>query len=207
MSQVATGGLRGYSDALSIERVSLIGNSMGGRISILYASTHPERVERIVLNDIAPSIDPAVTARINRSVAETPTEFEHLDEVVRYYRSNPSMTGLAGYRGEILAEAARQSVKPTPAGRLTWKTDPALRVSSPGQTPIRQLDLWPQFEGLSIPVLIVRGGDSEVLPLATAQRMCKVARNARLVEVPGVGHLPSLIEPEVLAALREFLPT
>ncbi len=194
-------------DALSIQRVSLIGNSMGGRISILYAANHPERVDRVVLNDIAPSLDPAITARINRTVAETPSEFENLDEVVRYYRNNPSMTGLAGYTGAILAEAARWSVKPTPAGRLTWKTDPALRGTAPGQTPIRQLDLWPQFEGLTVPVLIVRGGDSEVLPLATAQRMCSVARNAQLVEVPGVGHLPSLVEPEVLAALHEFLPS
>lgn len=80
-----------------------------------------------------------------------------------------------------------------------------LRGTAPGQTPIRQLDLWPQFEGLTMPILIVRGGDSEVLSLATAQRMCGVARNARLVEVPGIGHLPSLVEPEVLAALHEFL--
>ncbi|HUY20195.1 MAG TPA: alpha/beta hydrolase [Candidatus Binataceae bacterium] len=194
-------------DALSIRRVSLVGNSMGGRLAMLYAANHPERLDRLVLNDIAPSLDAAVTARINRNVADTPADFENLDAVVRYYRDNPSMTGLAGYRGEILAEAARWSVKPTPSGRLTWKIDPALRGTAPGKTPIRQLDLWPQFEQLTIPVLIVRGGDSEVLPLATAQRMCSVAKNARLVEVPGIGHLPSLVEPEVLAALREFLPS
>lgn len=192
-------------EALSIQRVSLFGNSMGGRISILYAANHPERVERLVLNDIAPSLDSVVTERINRTVAETPSEFENLDAVVRYYRNNPSMTGLAGYTGALLSDAARWSVKPTPAGRLTWKIDPALRGTAPGRTPIRQLDLWPQFEGLTVPVLIVRGGDSEVLPPATAQRMRSVARSARLVEVPSVGHLPSLVEPEVLAALDEFL--
>jgi pimeloyl-ACP methyl ester carboxylesterase len=192
-------------EALGIRRMSLIGNSMGGRISILYAATRPERVGRVVLNDIAPSLDPAITARINRNVVETPNEFENFDQVVSYYRNNPSMTGLAGYAGEILVEAARWSVKSTPTGRLAWKIDPALRGTSPGKTPIRQLDLWPQFEGLTVPILIVRGGDSEVLPLATAQRMCSVARNARLVEVPGVGHLPALVEPEVLSTLREFL--
>src|SRR5579875_489556 len=199
--------LNAFIDALAIERVSRIGNSMGGRISILYAANYPKRVERIVLNDIAPSIDPAVTALINRNVIDTPAEFENLDEVVRFYQNNPSMTGLAGYKGTMLSEAARWSVKPTPAGRLIWKIDPALRGSSPGQTPIRQLDLWPQFEALSIPVLIVRGSDSEVLPLATAHQMCRRARDARMIEVPGVGHLPSLIEPEVLRALREFLPS
>ncbi len=192
-------------ESLAIERVSLIGNSMGGRISMLYAATHPERVERLVLNDIAPSIDPAITARINRSVGDTPSEFDSSDTVLRFYRDNPSMTGLAGYSGAILEAAARWSVKPIAAGRLTWKLDPALRGSSPGQTPIRQLDLWPQFEGLPMPVLIVRGGESEVLPLATARRMCEVAKNAQLIEVPGVGHLPSLVEPIALDALRSFL--
>lgn len=115
------------------------------------------------------------------------------------------MTGLAGYSGAILEAAARWSVKPGASGRLTWKIDPALRASSPGQTPIRQLDLWPQFERLTMPILIVRGGESEILPRATAERMCRVAKNARMIEVPGVGHLPSLVEPAVIAALREFL--
>ena len=43
------------------------------------------------------------------------------------------MTGLAGYTGALLTEAARWSVKPTPAGRLTWKTDPALRGPPPAR--------------------------------------------------------------------------
>jgi esterase len=192
-------------DALAIERATLIGNSMGGRISILYAANHPERVARVVINDIAPAIDPEVTARINRSVIDTPKDFENLAAVVDFYRYNPSMTGLAGYSGAILAEAARWSVKPTASGRLTWKIDPALRASSPGQTPIRQLDLWPQFERLTMPILIVRGGESEILPRPTAERMCRVAKDARMIEIPGIGHLPSLVEPQVLAALREFL--
>lgn len=190
--------------ALSIERVSLIGNSMGGRVSLLYAAGHPGRVERIVLNDIGPSLDPAMTVRINSYVAQAPAEFAQYNEVVRYYERDASMAGLAGHAGEAMRECARWTVKEQPNGRLTWKIDPALRRSTAGQTAIRPLDLWSQFEALTTPVLIVRGGASDVLSEAMAQRMREAGQNVRLAEIAGVGHVPSLIEPEALAALREF---
>jgi pimeloyl-ACP methyl ester carboxylesterase len=191
-------------DKLGIHRVSLVGNSMGGRIALLYALEHPAKVDRIVMNDIGPSIEAATTERINQHVAKTPADFANLDEVVSYYAADPSMAGLAGHAGPALVDCARFTVKPLPNGRLTWKTDPALRSIAPGQTAIRQLDLWPRLPDLTVPLLIVRGGASDVLPSAMARRMCETAPDARLVEVAGVGHVPSLVEPEALAALREF---
>jgi cobalt-zinc-cadmium efflux system protein len=53
-------------------------------------------------------------------------------------------------------------------------------------------------------MLIVRGADSDILPRATATRMCTVHRGATSVEIPNVGHAPSLTEPESLAAIRQF---
>jgi len=191
-------------DKLGVPRVSLIGNSMGGRISLLYALEHPARVDRIVMNDIGPSIEAATTERINQHVAETPADFANLDEVVSYYAADPSMAGLAGHAGPALADCARFTVRTAPNGRLIWKTDPALRNSTPGQTAIRQLDLWPRLPELSAPLLIVRGGASDVLPVSMAQRICETAPDARLVDVAGVGHVPSLIEPAALAAIRAF---
>jgi pimeloyl-ACP methyl ester carboxylesterase len=57
------------------------------------------------------------------------------------------------------------------------------------------------------PILIVRGADSDILARDTAARMVKVQRGVRLVEVPGVAHAPSLVEPEALAAVTDFLGT
>jgi pimeloyl-ACP methyl ester carboxylesterase len=57
------------------------------------------------------------------------------------------------------------------------------------------------------PTLIVRGADSDILDSATANRMCKVHKRAKIVEVPGVGHAPSLTEPESLAAIKELFGT
>ncbi len=84
--------LAGILDALKIERVTLIGTSMGGMISILFAGGYPHRVEKVVLNDIGPDIDPAGIARIGSYVGESPTEFDSLQEVADYYRANyPAM--------------------------------------------------------------------------------------------------------------------
>ena len=70
----------------------------------------------------------------------------------------------------------------------------------------RPIDLWVPYARITAPVVIVRGGDSDILARATAERMCKVLPNTRLVEVPGVGHAPSLLEPEALTAIKSFLP-
>ncbi len=76
-----------------------------------------------------------------------------------------------------------------------------------GGAAARMPDLWMQYARITAPILIVRGADSDVLSAATARRMCQVLKGVRLAEIPGVGHAPSLVEPEALAAIREFLGT
>jgi pimeloyl-ACP methyl ester carboxylesterase len=60
------------------------------------------------------------------------------------------------------------------------------------------------YARIACPTLIVRGADSDILDRGTASRMCKVLKHAKVVEVPGVGHAPSLTEVESLGAIREF---
>ncbi len=72
-------------EALGVARTSLIGTSMGGIISMTYAGGWPERVERLVLNDIGCEIDPEGVARIANYVGEAPERFDDLGGVVKYY--------------------------------------------------------------------------------------------------------------------------
>jgi len=202
--------LKSLADALDLKCFSLIGTSMGGVISILFASTYPERVERVVLNDIGPEIDPAGIRRIGGYVGNSPSEFKDISEVVTYYRENyPPMASM----GEgTLTEAVKWSVKPIAGGKLGWKMDPAVRAPmrpSSGAQPASGIpaaaNIWPQYERIAAPILIVRGAESDILSRATARRMCESVRNARTIEVPGVGHAPSLLEPECLSAIMDFL--
>lgn len=189
-------------ESLGIARTSLIGTSMGGMISIMYAGGWPDRVERLVLNDIGPEIDPAGAARITSYFSSAPERFNDLSEVVKYYQANyPAM---AKIQDAILAEQVKWSVKPD-GDRLKWKIDPSVRRPPRGATAANRLDLWVPYARIACPTLIVRGAESDILPRATATRMCQVLRNATTIEVPGVGHAPSLTEPESLAAIKQLL--
>ena len=67
--------LAGLLDELKIDRVTLIGTSMGGMISILFAGGYPHRVAKVIDNDIGPDLDPVGIARIGSYVGEAPIEF------------------------------------------------------------------------------------------------------------------------------------
>ncbi len=195
--------LAGLLDALKIQRCTLVGTSMGGIISMMYAGGWPDRVERLVLNDIGPEIDPAGGARIASYVGVAPDKFADLDKVAQYYRENyPAMAKLAP---EQLREAVKWSVKPGPDGALVWKLDPAIRRPLRGGSAQQRLDLWVPFARIKCPILVIRGATSDILSELTASQMRTTHQDVKVVEVPGVGHAPSLAEPESLAALREFL--
>ena len=201
--QTYVSDLAGYLEALKIERVTLIGTSMGGMISILYAGGYPDRVAKLVLNDIGPDIDPAGIARIGSYVGEAPTEFNDMKEVAAYYREHyPQMRQIPDAQ---LIDQVRWSVKPAANGKLTWKMDPQIRKPVRGATAARQPDMWVPFARIEAPVLVVRGAESDILASRTVERMKSVVRNVESIEVAGVGHAPSLMEPEALAAIKNFL--
>ncbi|MGB8685572.1 MAG: alpha/beta hydrolase [Candidatus Binatus sp.] len=192
-------------EELGVARASLIGTSMGGIISMMYAGGWPERVERLVINDIGPEIDPKGAARIAGYVGEAPERFKDINEVVEYYKKNyPPMAKLAN---SVVADQVKWSVKPDADGDLVWKMDPNVRRPLRGATAQQRFDLWVPYARIVCPTLIVRGADSDILDSATANRMCKVHKRAKTVEVPGVGHAPSLTEPESLAAIEELFGT
>ena len=193
--------LAGLLDELKIDRVTLIGTSMGGMISILFAGGYPHRVEKLILNDIGPDIDPVGLARIGNYVGESPSEFNNLKQVAAYYREHyPPMRNIPEPE---LIEQVKWSVKPADNGKLTWKMDPQIR--KPMRTAARPLDMWVPFARIEAPVLVIRGADSDILAGRTVERMKSVIRNVESVEVAGVGHAPSLMEPESLTAIRKFL--
>ena len=189
-------------DALRIQRVALIGTSMGGIISMIFAGGYPDRVDRIVLNDVGPAIEPAGLGRITDYITSSPQSFAAIEEVVTYYRENyPPMRQMPA---DELRDFVQWAVRPGPEGRLVWKLDPAVRNIPRTGSASRPLDLWVPYARIAVPVLAIRGAESDILSRATLNQMQMVQRQTTIVEVPGVGHAPSLNEPEALAAIKEF---
>jgi pimeloyl-ACP methyl ester carboxylesterase len=105
-----------------------------------------------------------------------------------------------------LLEFVKWAVKPGENHRLRWKIDPAIRAVPRGGSSARPLDMWVPYARITAPVLVIRGADSDILAPATADRMRTVLPGlTTVVEVPGIGHAPSLLEPEALSAIKRFL--
>jgi pimeloyl-ACP methyl ester carboxylesterase len=195
--------LKEMIDQLGLDRVTLIGTSMGGIISILLASAYPKRVERLVINDIGPEANPAGLRRIAEYVGQAPTEFDTLDEVTGYYREH--YAPLASADQGTIAEWIKGSIRATVRGTLMWKMDPSVRIELLRSGSRNISDLWIPYARISQPTLIIRGSESDLLSRRTVARMCGLSRATRSVEVPGVGHAPLLSEPAARAALIDFL--
>ena len=192
---------------LGIPRITLVGTSMGGLITFMLAAMRPDLVERAVINDIGPEIDPRGLQRILAYVTTAPESFADEATLLSWFRENyPEMLG--GLSEEQLRAWAGYSVRPGPAGGYVWRMDPAIRrqlLPQPDAPPPPPIDLWPLVPAIRCPVLVLRGEKSDVLAADVAERFVRELADGRLVTVPGIGHAPTLTEPEAVQALRAFL--
>ena len=198
-NDVYVADLEGLRQALGFDRFSLVGTSMGGRISLSYAGTYPERVERTVLNDIGPEVDPRGGSRIASGSRDAVTHFAAIEDVMAWHREN--RVGFAAMSDEQQRTAAGHAVKGLAGGGYTWKMDPAVRSDPRRPDPDVSWRLARRIPG---PVLLVRGGASDLLSPEIAQRMVAEMQDCREVVVPGVGHAPTLMEPEAFGPVMEF---
>jgi pimeloyl-ACP methyl ester carboxylesterase len=201
--RVATmaGDVSGFVDALGLERFELLGLSMGGRVGIAYAGGHVRRIERLCIVDIGPEIHLPGMERIRQMMAASPERLGSEEEVVELMRRANPRAPEAGLR-----ERVRHGTRPLPDGGLEWKYDKALRDMMRQGGRRETIDLWEPLRRITVPTLLVRGADSDVLSVDIAKRMIEALPAGQLVEIPGAGHPVPLDQPEAFArAVRAFL--
>lgn len=194
--------LEAIREGLGLHAFALVGTSMGGIITMQYAPRYPDRVTKVVINDIGPEIDPVGLARIVQYVGSAPEMFADMKSVVKYYKEHyaPMVEHLPEDQVE---QFARWNVRRSDSGVYVWKMDPAVRTG--GSTVQPKLDPWDAIKSITCPALILRGAQSDVLSPYIAAHMSADMQDAELVEVPGVGHAPVLTEPAAVQALDAFL--
>lgn len=196
--------LKAALDAWGIARTSLLGTSMGGIISLLFAARYPERVERLILNDVGPEVDPRGVARILATTTHAPEEFADREGLIAYFRTY--FPPAEDWPAEKVWAFAQSSFRATVRGTWVWKMDPVVRQALlRGGASAAAPDLWAELKKLRCPLLIIRGAKSDVLSPETCARIRQLHPETRLVEVPGVGHPPLLTEAPVTEALPSFL--
>jgi pimeloyl-ACP methyl ester carboxylesterase len=195
--------LEEFVDALKLEKFVLLGLSMGGRVAFQYASRHPEKLDRLVIVDIAPETSSSGAQRIadglrNRDIFKDP---EEAFEAAR--RANPRPPD------DALRARTQHGLKQLEDGTWTFRYDVALRNASGARVmPTREevQATWDSLKNITCPTLLVRGSDSDILSPELAQRMLQSIPNARLVEVPNSGHsVPLDNPPGFQEAVRTFL--
>jgi pimeloyl-ACP methyl ester carboxylesterase len=213
--EVLVDDLECVTRALGIERMVLVGHSLGGRVATLYGGRHPEQLAGLVLVDIGPELDARGILRIRQDV-ETNVEpsFASVEEYARML----SLAYPAG-RPEALLRMARHGLVRREDGSYALKMDPALRgaAGGPHETPEeaaqreRQVAeaMWQALGRIPCPTLLVRGAASDVLAADVADRMVEeVLADARLAVVPQAGHSVMTDNPEGFrAAVAGFVLT
>jgi esterase len=189
-----------FLDAMELERVVLMGLSMGGNVAYLFAASHPQRVQRLVVLDIGPEISPAGAARIAASLGSQDV-FDTEDEAVKAARAaNPRPTD------QDLRHRVSHNLRPLPDGTLTFKWDQALRDGTTPRDEHAVGDRWEAWRAVRSPILLVRGDDSDILSTDAAARMLKENQNATLAVVSDCGHSITLDRPQgLLDALIPWL--
>ena len=191
---------------LKLERFVAVGTSLGGILTMLMASTHPERIAGAVLNDVGPDIDPAGLSRIRGYVGKANWHPTWIHAARALAEANGD--AYPAYDIEDWLAMAKRLYRLTSAGRIVLDYD--MKIAEPFRLPGNEAgpDMWRAFDALKDkPLLVVRGANSDILAAATAEAMRKRAKGCDLVTVPDTGHAPAPDEPEAVAGIDRLLAT
>jgi pimeloyl-ACP methyl ester carboxylesterase len=189
---------------LDAKTVHWFGTSMGGLIGMALAGLPGSPIDRLVLNDVGPTIDPAGLARIGDYIGK-PLTWASEDEAADYL-----LTISQGFGPHSRAEwmALTRPMLRRDGDRWRLHYDPAIGAALRGVTPelaaAGEAALWAAYDRISCPTLVLRGADSDVLAPATAAAMAERGPKARIHEFRGVGHAPTIVAPDQVAVVRRF---
>ena len=189
---------------LGVSQVDWFGTSMGGLIGMVYAAMPQSPIRRMLINDVGPKIEPEAIKRLGSYVGQ-PFAFANRADALTRLNQICASFGVHSpeeweiYNGPMLIQRD---------GVWIMHYDPNISVPFAAVNPIMakagEMAMWHAFKQIHIPMLIVRGGDSDLLSAATVAEMCKVNPHARSIEIPNVGHAPAFVKPEQIALAKEF---
>lgn len=186
---------------LGLTRFHWVGTSMGGAIGMVCAAGPLQgQIQRLVLNDIGPELAAPAVERI-RSYAGNPASFATVSELEQYFRTVYKPYGfLSDAQWTLLSES---STRRLPNGRVTPHYDPAMVMQFTNHP--NDYALWETYDRIDVPVLCLRGAESDLLLAETAEAMRDRGPRALVVTIAGCGHAPALNVPAQLDLVQRFL--
>ena len=194
-------------------QVDWVGTSMGGLIGLGVASLRDGAggtlVRRLLLNDVGPALGADAIQRIGTYVG-LPKRYASLDEAADYLWSISK--GFGPHSREQWLALTKPQLKPVQDEQgegFVSHYDPRIGLPFKAVTPALaaagEALLWQRYDSLRCPTLVLRGAESDLLSHETARAMTQRGPKARLVELAGVGHAPTLVAADQVALVQEFL--
>ena len=187
---------------LGVERLDWVGTSMGGLIGLMIAAMEGNPIGRFVINDVGPVIGQEGIARIGQAVG-TRTEFESFQEGMAYVMQASASFG--PHTPEQWRMLSEHIVVPRDG---KWKLHYDARIGDATRAALANpasTDLWPLWDRVRIPTLVLRGAESDLLEEPVARAMTERGPKASLISYPGVGHAPALLQAEQVADVVSFI--
>lgn len=187
---------------LNVESVHWVGTSMGGLIGMALASMEGTPIRKMLLNDVGPLITLESLQRIANYVGTDPT-WATFEEALSFVKLVSAPFGQ-------LTEAdwfhlTEHSISQRSDGRWGFLYDPEIATPFKATFGDKDIDLWPVYDLIKCPTLVMRGADSDLLRRETWQQMGERGPRAKLAEIQGVGHAPMFMTDEQISLARDFL--
>ena len=175
---------------------------MGGLIGMMLAGQPKSPIRRMILNDVGPTLSLEALKRIVGYVGE-PYEFADVAAARRYVRL--IFTPFALQTESDWDALIDSTLKPTASGGMRFNYD--RHINKPLQQALlgQDINLWPIYDRIQCPTLLIRGGLSDLLSVETAAEMCRRGPKATLKVVENVGHAPMFMSADQIALVRDFL--
>ena len=187
---------------VNADSVHWVGTSMGGLIGMTLASLPDAPLQKLVLNDVGPVIAAASLARIGEYLGMSP-QFPDFAAAVQYIRAVSATFGAhSDAQWSFLTEHVTRR---QPDGSYRMHYDPAIAVPFKVTKIDKDIELWPYYDAIRCPTLVIRGAQSDLLKREALQEMSTRGPRARVVEIPDVGHAPTLMHAGQIAIVRDFL--
>jgi pimeloyl-ACP methyl ester carboxylesterase len=185
-----------------IDSLDWVGTSMGGLIGMALAAQEGTPIRKLVLNDVGPVITAESLHRIGTYVGTDP-DWATFEEALAFVKFVSAPFGaLTEAQWHHLTET---SVMQRPDGRWVFRYDP--RIAEPFRAAFADQDvnLWPLYEQIKTPTLVIRGAESDLLTRDTWEKMGSCGPLAKLAEIEKVGHAPMFQSEDQIAIVRNFL--
>ncbi|KKB64021.1 hypothetical protein WM40_08060 [Robbsia andropogonis] len=207
---------------LHLTRIDYLGTSMGGLIGMLLAAMPITPIQRMVINDVGPHLEPSSLIRLRAYLDEVAARggtvapmFKSAQEGVDYITAHsagfgahtpeqwralnaPMLKRVYDDGGAVVGYALRADPGIAEAFRMAASLDAAALDAA-------EAGMWHAFESIRCPTLIVRGGDSDLFSAQTLERMLACGARFSSATVPGVGHAPTFVDPAQTVLVTQFL--